>query len=204
MLFLYWKKTDALNEAVQGHLFLLFPSPHPLKSTEFEGVLLMEKDMNQYVLSLLENYPQMIRKIELMRYELRFAKAVTPQEMIEVMSFSKKDAEANAKYPHTVPEIALCYKEIAQRLNHEVAESVMETYVSMIRERDRLHHRISLLAPQQAEIIQEYYIHRNSWGDIAKNMGISLRTAYSTRQQAVDALVQMYTFTGAVFDGPEE
>ena len=60
----------------------------------------MEKDMNQYVLSLLENYPQMIRKIELMRYELRFAKAVTPQEMIEVMSFSKKDAEANAKYPH--------------------------------------------------------------------------------------------------------
>ena len=103
-----------------------------------------------------------------------------------------------------MPEIALCYKEIAQRLNHEVAESVMETYVSMIRERDRLHHRISLLAPRQAEIIHEYYIHRNSWGDIAKNMGISLRTAYSTRQQAVDALVQMYTFTGAVFDGPEE
>ena len=103
-----------------------------------------------------------------------------------------------------MPEIALCYKEIAQRLNHEVAESVMETYVSMIRERDRLHHRISLLAPRQAEIIQEYYIRRNSWGDIAKNMGLSLRTAYSTRQQAVDVLVQMYTFTGAVFDGPEE
>lgn len=164
----------------------------------------MGKDVNQYVLSLLETYPETSKRIELMRYELYSSMVVSPQEMIEVMSFSKKDAEANAKYPHTVPEIALCYKEIAQRLNHEVAESVMETYVSMIRERDRLHHRISLLAPRQAEIIQEYYIHRNSWGDIAKNMGISLRTAYSTRQQAVDALVQMYTFTGAVFDGPEE
>lgn len=32
----------------------------------------MVKDMKQYVLSLLEKYPQMIRKIELMRYELRF------------------------------------------------------------------------------------------------------------------------------------
>ena len=164
----------------------------------------MGKEVNQYVLSLLETYPETSKRIELMRYELYSSMVVSPQEMIEVMSFSKKDAEANAKYPHTVPEIALCYKEIAQRLNHEVAESVMETYVSMIRERDRLHRRISLLAPRQAEIIQEYYIHRNSWGDIAKNMGISLRTAYSTRQQAVDALVQMYTFTGAVFDGPEE
>ena len=77
MLFLYWKKTDALNEAVQGHLFLLFPSPHPLKSTEFEGVLLMEKDMNQYVLSLLENDPQMIRKIELMRMSF-----VSPRQLL--------------------------------------------------------------------------------------------------------------------------
>ena len=174
------------------------------RNFEFEGVLFMGKDVNQYVLSLLENYPETSKRIELMRYELYSSMVVSPQEMIEVMSFSKKDAEANAKYPHTVPEIALCYKEIVQRLNHEVAESIMETYVSMIRERDRLHHRISLLEPRQAEIIQEYYIRRNSWGDIAKNMGISLRTAYSTRQQAVDALVQMYTFTGVVFDDPEE
>ena len=108
----------------------------------------MGKDVNQYVLSLLETYPETSKRIELMRYELYSSMVVSPQEMIEVMSFSKKDAEANAKYPHTVPEIALCYKEIAQRLNHEVAESVMETYVSMIRERDRLHHRISLLAPR--------------------------------------------------------
>ena len=30
----------------------------------------MGKDMNQYVLSILENYPEMSRRIELMRYEL--------------------------------------------------------------------------------------------------------------------------------------
>lgn len=59
----------------------------------------MEKDMNQYVLSLLENYPQMIRKIELMRYELRFAKAVTPQEMIEVMTYAKKGTQVAAEMP---------------------------------------------------------------------------------------------------------
>lgn len=65
----------------------------------------MGKDVNQYVLSLLETYPETSKRIELMRYELYSSMVVSPQEMIEVMSFSKKDAEANAKYPHTVPEI---------------------------------------------------------------------------------------------------
>ena len=80
----------------------------------------MGKDVNQYVLSLLENYPETSKRIELMRYELYSSMVVSPQEMIEVMSFSKKNAEMNAKYPHTVPEIALCYKEVAKRLNREI------------------------------------------------------------------------------------
>ena len=160
--------------------------------------------MNQYVLSLLENYPETSKKIELMRYELYSSMVVSPQEMIEVMSFSKKDTEVNAKYPHTVPEIASCYKDVANRLNREIAEGIMEQYIAMIRERDRLHHHIRLLEPRQAEIIREYYFCRNSWSEISKNMSISLRTAYSVRQQAIDALVQMYAFTGAVFDGSEK
>ena len=203
MLFLYWKKTDALNKAVQGHLFLLFPSPHPLKSTEFEGVLLVEKDMNQYVLSLLANYPQTSRKIELMRYELHSLIGVSPQEIIEVMSFAKNDSSAGRDYPHSVPEIAFCYKDVAKRLNREVSESVLETYITLLRERDRLHHHIGLLEPRQAEIIKEYYFLQRSWSEISKDMGISLRTAYAIRQQAVDSLVSMYTFTGIVFSDAE-
>ena len=204
MLFLKWKKTDALNGPIQSHLFLLFCIPRPLKFMEFEGVSLMGKDMNQYVLSILENYPEMSRRIELMRYELHSSMVVLPHEMIEVMSFSKKDTEANTKYPHTVPEIALCYKDIAKRLNREITEDAMDKYIALIRERDRLQHRIGLLEQRQAEIIREYYFCRNSWNEISKNMGISVRTAYSVRQQAVDALAQMYTFTGAIFDGTKE
>lgn len=80
----------------------------------------------------------------------------------------------------------------------------MDKYIALIRERDRLQHRIGLLEPRQAEIIREYYFCRNSWNEISKNMGISVRTAYSVRQQVVDALVQMYAFTGAVFDDTKE
>ena len=94
----------------------------------------MEKDMNQYVLSLLENYPQMIRKIELMRYELRFAKAVTPQEMIEVMTYAKKGTQVAAEMPRDVPGIALSYRDITERLNQEIISEALETYMSLLRE----------------------------------------------------------------------
>lgn len=199
MLFLYWKKTDALNEAVQGHLFLLFPSLHPLKSTEFEGVLLMEKDMNQYVLSLLENYPQMIRKIELMRYELRFAKAVTPQEMIEVMTYAKKGTQVAAEMPRDVPGIALSYRDVTERLNQEMISEALETYMSLLREQDRLLHYVNLLSAREREIITAYYFDQRSWSEISKSLGISPRTAYAIRSQAIDELVTMYSYANQIF-----
>lgn len=199
MLFLYWKKTDALNEAVQGHLFLLFPSPHPLKSTEFEGVLLMEKDMNQYVLSLLENYPQMIRRIELMRYELRFTKAVTPQEMIEVMTYARKGTQGIADMPHDVPGIALSYRDITERLNQEIISEALEKYMGLLREQDRLLHYVNLLSAREREIITAYYFDQRSWSEISKSLGISPRTAYAIRSQAIDELVTMYSYANRIF-----
>ena len=199
MLFLYLKKTDALNEAVQGHLFLLFPSPHPLKSTEFEGVLLMEKDMNQYVLSLLENYPQMIRRIELMRYELRFTKAVTPQEMIEVMTYARKGTQGIADMPHDVPGIALSYRDITERLNQEIISEALEKYMGLLREQDRLLHYVNLLSEREREIITAYYFDQRSWSEISKSLGISPRTAYAIRSQAVDELVTMYSYANQIF-----
>lgn len=199
MLFLYWKKTDALNEAVQGHLFLLFPSPHPLKSTEFEGVLLMEKDMNQYVLSLLENYPQMIRRIELMRYELRFTKAVTPQEMIEVMTYARKGTQGIADMPHDVPGIALSYRDITERLNQEIISEALEKYMGLLREQDRLLHYVDLLSAREREIITAYYFDQRSWSEISKSLGISPRTAYAIRSQAIDELATMYSYANQIF-----
>ena len=199
MLFLYWKKTDALNEVVQGHLFLLFPSLHPLKSTEFEGVLLMEKDMNQYVLSLLENYPQMIRRIELMRYELRFTKAVTPQEMIEVMTYARKGTQGIADMPHDVPGIALSYRDVTERLNQEMISEALEMYMSLLREQDRLLHYVNLLSAREREIITAYYFDQRSWSEISKSLGISPRTAYAIRSQAIDELVTMYSYANRIF-----
>lgn len=159
----------------------------------------MEKDMNQYVLSLLENDPQMIRKIELMRYELRFAKAVTPQEMIEVMTYAKKGTQVAAEMPRDVPGIALSYRDITERLNQEIISEALETYMSLLREQDRLLHYVDLLSAREREIITAYYFDQRSWSEISKSLGISPRTAYAIRSQAVDELVTMYSYANQIF-----
>ena len=159
----------------------------------------MEKDMNQYVLSLLENYPQMIRKIELMRYELRSAKAVTPQEMIEVMTYAKKGTQVAAEMPRDVPGIALSYRDITERLNQEMISEALEMYMSLLREQDRLLHYVNLLSAREREIITAYYFDQRSWSEISKSLGISPRTAYAIRSQAVDELVTMYSYANQIF-----
>ena len=166
---------------------------------EYGGVLLMVKDMKQYVLSLLENYPQMIRKIELMRYELRFTKAVTPQEMIEVMTYAKKGTQGAAEMPRDVPGIALSYRDITERLNQEIISEALETYMSLLREQDRLLHYVNLLSAREREIITAYYFDQRSWNEISKSLGISPRTAYAIRSQAIDELVTMYSYANQIF-----
>lgn len=159
----------------------------------------MVKDMKQYVLSLLENYPQMIRKIELMRYELRFTKTVTPQEMIEVMTYAKKGTQGAAEMPRDVPGIALSYRDVTERLNREMISEALEMYMSLLREQDRLLHYVNLLSAREREIITAYYFDQRSWSEISKSLGISPRTAYAIRSQAIDELVTMYSYANQIF-----
>ena len=49
------------------------------------------------VLNRLENYQKMMRQIELLQYEIQYASHVTPTEMIEVMTFQKRDEDNAGK-----------------------------------------------------------------------------------------------------------
>ena len=84
------------------------------------------------VLDRLENYQKMMRQIELLQYEIQYASHVTPTEMIEVMTFQKRDADnagTNA-YPKSVPEIAMSYQRAAAQLNGESVEELISVGIT--------------------------------------------------------------------------
>ena len=159
----------------------------------------MGKDVNQYVLSLLEIYPETSKRIELMRYELYSSMVVSPQEMIEVMTYAKKGTQVAAEMPRDVPGIALSYRNVTERLNQEIISEALETYMSLLREQDRLLHYVNLLSAREREIITAYYFDQRSWNEISKSLGISPRTAYAIRSQAIDELVTMYSYANQIF-----
>ena len=153
------------------------------------------------VLDRLENYQKMMRQIELLQYEIQYASHVTPTEMIEVMTFQKRDADnagTNA-YPKSVPEIAMSYQRAAAQLNGESVEELISKYADLCHEQDRLLHYIGLLDPRQQSVIRKYYFESCTWSEIADALGITTRTAQRIRQQAVEELANMYSFADNVF-----
>lgn len=154
----------------------------------------MEKEIEKYVLMLLEGYSATSRKINLIRYELQHHKTVSPEEMIEAMALSRKEGQANNLFPHDVEGIALCYREIAEKFNRAAADDILTEYLSLLRERERLLYYIGMLEPQQSAVVHGHYVQQRSWLDISKAMGITKRTAYKIRKAAIETLVQYYSF----------
>lgn len=101
--------------------------------------------------------------------------------------------------PHDVPGIALSYRDLAARLNQETANEALDAYLVLLREQDRLHHYVNLLSTRECEVITEYYFNQRSWNEISKALGISSRTAYAIRSQAIAELATMYSYANKIF-----
>ena len=159
----------------------------------------MENEMTGYILTLLENYAKTTKEIELLRYELQHCNIVSPKEMIETLALSRRENNPDSRYPHDVAGIAMCFREVTDRLNKDASNEVAAQYVALVRERERLQYYISLLEHRESTALKEHYFFQKSWTEIAKNLGVTRRTVYKIRAEAIDNLASFYRFTKQVF-----
>ena len=159
----------------------------------------MENEMTGYILTLLENYAKTTNEIELLRYELQHCNIVSPEEMIETLALSRRENNPDSRYPHDVAGIAMCFREVTDRLNKDASNEVAAQYVALVRERERLQYYISLLEHRESTALKEHYFFQKSWTEIAKNLGVTRRTVYKIRAEAIDNLASFYAFTKQVF-----
>ena len=161
----------------------------------------MENEMTGYFLTLLENYAKTTKEIELLRYELQHCNIVSPEEMIETLALSRRENDSDNSYPHDVAGIAMCFREVTDRLNKDASNEVAAQYVALVRERERerLQYYISLLEHRESTALKEHYFFQKSWTEIAKGLGVTRRTVYKILAEAIDNLASFYTFTKQVF-----
>ena len=163
----------------------------------------MERNTQEYILALLENYNQTSTEISLMRFELQHRTAVSPEDIIEILTFARKENIAHQNFPHDVEGIAACFRDISEKINNEVSNEIADRYLSLLRERQRLLHYIGLLTPRQQTVLKEHYFNQRSWTEISNDMGITRRTVYKIRGDAIAELSRLYTFAENMFQHKE-
>lgn len=159
----------------------------------------MEKDMTEYILTLLETYTKTTNKIRLLHYEMQHCRAIIPEETIEMMSLSRHESCTDNDFPHSVAGIAMCFREITEQMNRETAEEISAQFASLIGERHRLLYYIGLLDQRKSTVLTEHYFSQRSWTEVAAQMGLTRRTVYKIRKDAIDDLVRLYSFKEDVF-----
>ena len=159
----------------------------------------MMTEKNSFVLQLLESYSRRAQQIELLHYELEHMACITPDEVIDAMSFARGDGSGRAKghISNKTFYIALNYQEKANQLNQAAADEIASRLMELEQEQNRLKYYVSLLDKRQKEAIQLFYFEGMPWGEVAQKLGIALRTVHKIRVEAIDQLTRMYEFTGA-------
>lgn len=146
------------------------------------------------VTALLEGYTDMRRKIAVLRYELEHPATVSPDEMIEALSFARGDGEGHSSghISNKTLYIAMNYQAEAARHSSETMDEIARCLIPLEREANRLEHYLNLLPERDKIILRKHYIEGATWEEVADACGIARRTAHTALKTAIGRLAELY------------
>ncbi len=115
------------------------------------------------------------------------------------MSFAKRTEEGSRSKGHISDKtlyIAMNYQGAADRLNKENRTDIVDKLIPLEREADRLEHYVGLLKDQQSALLRRHFFDCVGWNDLCAEMRLSPKTLRKLREEAIDALTEMYEFAG--------
>lgn len=157
----------------------------------------MSEELGAHIIRLLETYQERERKIALLHYELEHPALISPNEMLNGMSFGHGDGPNTPRYiSDKTMYIALNYQEQADRLNASTKDEIAQQLAELEHEQGRLKYYVSRLDVREKAIIRLVYYDKCSWSEAAKEMGVTPRTVQRIKDKAVERLTKMYAFAG--------
>ena len=145
------------------------------------------------IIELLKDYPRMKKKISLLRYELEHPVKLSPEEMIEAMSFAKGSGEAHSSgtVSNKTLYIAMNYQQEAEKLRSEAAAEIISRLVELEQTVNKLEYYIGLL-PE--ELVRLYYFEHKPLLDLVDYFKVSIWSVRKLRDNAVEHLAMMYDY----------
>ncbi len=154
----------------------------------------------QRIISLLEEYPEMMQKIALLEYELK-STAVSETELIEAMALHPADPTGVTSRSNSVSDptarIAMEYQDVLSGLDEEAKEAATQELNALRSIVDRLNFYVGCLPATQATVIRGYYLEGKTWTELEAELEISPRTMADHRDKGVNGLARMIQYIGS-------
>ena len=151
-------------------------------------------ETREYVEYLLKNYNEILKDIEMLKFEYKAFKDIEPNEVIEALNYTCASYERTAtrNISDKTCKIALIYNEAAKRMNKEGREEIYKMIRSAEFEIERLNYCIERLAPTVKEVVRELFIEKCSWSYICVRNSISEKTLNNYRKKGIGEIIEMF------------
>lgn len=156
----------------------------------------MKNTEREKVLSILNDYPNITRKISILRYELEHPVSVSPEEMLESMNFAHGDGGgfSGGNVSNKTLYIAMNYQYAADQANAEITDQILSRLLPLEQTIKRIDYYLGLLTTDEETILRHIYIEKQRLSDTAADLGISVWTVRRFRDKAVERLAEMISF----------
>ena len=166
--------------------------------------MLEREKIKAQVVDDLKSYPEMKKKVVLLRYELEHPAKISDGEVIDSMALSRpvSDGIKPAGYiSDKTMRIAVQFRDQKDRLNQENIMEISQELHAVENMISKLEFHVSQLDSKQAEVIRRYYFEGKTWGELQQEMHLSPRTLIKRRDEGLEALVDIYEYLGQVTKG---
>ena len=155
----------------------------------------MNTDIRSQVIDRLKSYPELVKKRDILRYELEHPIEVSDSEMLEAMSFLKGSGGATlGGVSNKTLYIALNYHDATDRLNSDARNELVKRLLPLENEISKLEYYVKMLSEREQSILHKCFFEGKPQQDVAMELGVTAWTVRKYRDQAVNKLAEMYAF----------
>ncbi len=156
----------------------------------------MSTEDRKKIISDLNDYLNIKKKISILRYELEHPASISPEEMLESMNFAHGDGSgfSGGNVSNKTLYIAMNYQYAADQANTEITDQILSRLLPLEQKIRRIDYYLSLLTQDEEAIVRRTYIEKQHLSDVAADLAISVWTVRRIRDKAVERLAEMISF----------
>lgn len=144
---------------------------------------------------LFRSYPERKKELEILKFRISNVKGIDADEVIESMCFSNPQGERvqTSDPSDKTASVAINYRKVADRMEDEYFDSLLEMYQKKKEELDFFLFAISKLSGILPDVIEDMVVEGMSWEELSEKYRVSRTMIAKYRKKALREMEVFYS-----------